>query len=96
MAFPFEQMQPGGIRARQARRDSWTELLHRLPARRPPSGSLTGSRRRNPQAGREVLFEQLEPRYLLSADLMPWAVDMAVDGSDLTLRPSTWRSTAAT
>ncbi|MDH3229386.1 MAG: LEPR-XLL domain-containing protein, partial [Alphaproteobacteria bacterium] len=86
MAFPFKQMQPGGARARRASRESWTDLLQRLPARRPSAGSLTGARAGNPQAGRPVLFEQLEPRYLLSADLMPWAVDMATDGSDLTLR----------
>ena len=32
-----------------------------------------------------MLFEPLEPRYLLSADLMAFAVDMANDGDDLTL-----------
>lgn len=32
------------------------------------------------------MLEPLEPRYLLSADLMPFTVDMAVDGDDITLR----------
>lgn len=50
--------------------------------RAPPSGvnaSLRSPRHR-------VLFETLEPRYLLSADLMPFVVDMADVGEDLTLR----------
>ena len=33
-----------------------------------------------------VNLEQLEPRYLLSAELMPFMVDMDPDGSDFTLR----------
>ena len=33
----------------------------------------------------KMKFEALEPRYLLSADLMPLNVDMSTEGSDLTL-----------
>jgi Ca2+-binding RTX toxin-like protein len=33
-----------------------------------------------------ILFEALEPRYLLSADLMPFLVDMSASGDDLTLQ----------
>jgi hypothetical protein len=44
-----------------------------------------GAATRTAAPEQKVLFEPLEPRYLLSADLMPFAIDMADYGNDLTL-----------
>ncbi len=46
---------------------------------RPRAGQLSAVPQR-------IVFEQLEARYLLSADLMPFAVDMTPDHDDVTLR----------
>ena len=47
-----------------------------------PSGRAATS----PAGNRRVLLEPLEPRYLLSADLMPFSVAMDAGGDDFTLR----------
>ena len=75
MAYPFERFEPGVRRARLGEvRADW----------------LTNSRERRWKwaeslSERKVIFEPLEPRYLLSADLMPLTVDMVADGDELTL-----------
>src|SRR5262245_15816469 len=48
--------------------------------------SSTPRRSRRTRSRRGAQVEPLEPRLLLSADLTPFAVDMARVGSDLTLR----------
>ncbi len=74
------------IRA-EARQPKPVARSHPLWRSGPAKAALTATR--NPLkdgASRRVLFEALEPRFLLSADLMPMAVDMAADGGDLTLQ----------
>ena len=88
MAHPFgggpsERSTPrsfGGQTQGSARkRDSRRALWRRAPAFRKSAGAT---------ASRQVQFETLEPRFLLSADLLPFTVDMAAPdtGNDLTLR----------
>ena len=90
MAFPFYANEPGGkrvgLRAEQFQEHGHGGIRRKwLPdsRRRVQAGGGTPT---NGSPDRKVLFEPLEPRYLLSADLMPLDVDMAQDGDDLTLR----------
>ena len=90
MAYPFERSLPGAYRAKSEARIDWGDRTPRW--KRPSRGSgqrRPGVRRRAASDGDQTLiFEPLEPRLLLSADLMPFSIDMMDQdvGNDLTLR----------
>jgi hypothetical protein len=88
MAYPFVHTAPDSSRAKALSADARRGLLRR---KRRSSGllpKLAGSAGPRRDSAHHVLFEPLEPRLLLSADLMPFHVDMAdADiGDDITLR----------
>ena len=84
MAYPFgqESAERTLSRVRQMGRPSWWQS--RTSRHRTLPGKFATERR---NAHPRVLLEPLEPRYLLSADLTPFIVDMVgPDGDDFTLR----------
>ena len=87
MAFPFTREQPGCLRRKFADKPAFEGLSTRLKRgwSRPRSRS-GGIESADADLARGMLFEPLEPRLLLSADIMPFNVDMVDDGNDLTLR----------
>ena len=88
MAYPFSRQQPGSVRPKTRSAQRWGRF-DRRPRIAGGASSVGAAGERHKSAAEsipKVLFESLEPRYLLSADLMPFMVDMAVDGQDLTLK----------
>src|SRR5258705_3636567 len=67
----------------------FTRLSNSLPrvrrSRRIRDSKAPSRERAKPAEPVRVLFEQLEPRYLLSADISPFTIAMADAGHDLTL-----------
>ncbi len=92
MAFPFFRSHPGCVDRRPRTRTPWPDAVRRLIRSAPKDVSRhPGSAEAQPPGTRrQPVFEPLEPRYLLSADLLPLAVDMedvaAGGGSELHLR----------
>ena len=87
VAYPFEPSARGASRAKTESKIDWNDRAPRWKRRsrgsgRPRPARATGAALSD---GSDVQFEPLEPRLLLSADLLPFAVDMATDGTDLTL-----------
>jgi Ca2+-binding RTX toxin-like protein len=82
MAHPFgSQGVRGGVSGRQELAPG-SALFRRSRHR-----SISRTEATQPQVNHpKVLLEPLEPRYLLSADLMPFTVAVAPDGGDFTVR----------
>jgi hypothetical protein len=87
MSSPFGQQELGGVLSRPSKVAKW----QRRSAGALRNGFRPKSAAMNPRSAAggadlgKMKFEALEPRYLLSADLMPLNVDMSTEGSDLTV-----------
>src|SRR6185295_8119350 len=87
MSSPFGQQEHVGIPSKRTATTKW----QRRGASAVRNGFRPKSAAMNPRSTTggadlgKMKFEALEPRYLLSADLMPLNVDMSTEGSDLTL-----------
>ena len=88
MAYPFEPLARGSSRAKTDPKIDWNDRTPRWKRHsRGSSGRRSGPAAGTAAGGSDVQFELLEPRLLLSADIMPFSIDM-VDpdiGNDLTL-----------
>ena len=88
MAYPFARLPPGSVQAKAKPWVQWSkpDRWQGMRSGPRPYGRFGAGGGSPPESPQKVLFAPLEPRFLLSADLMPIMVDMADDGHDLTLK----------